>query len=218
MCNLACTELPFLGHVSAEGICPGSNFLDANTSVSHSTTPRQVTSFLGLVEYYHRFMRRFSKIAIPFHHFLHSDQCWGWRPKCQEAFNTLQQHLISPPITAFSNFAIDLYLDASKKGLCTVHAQPQNGQECLICCASHTLNRGVGGVHFQVLLGWGAIQDLNRTPHPAVVPPNEEGSPPSSTVGATSRNTCKPSCIILANVRVMLTPYANSPSPPTLSP
>lgn len=141
-CNLACPEVPFLGLVvSSDGI-PGLTLLDTIVSVSPPTTARHVMSFLGLVGYYCRFVRELSKISAPLHQLLHRDSCWEWTPKYQQVFETLKQKPHPPFVTAFSNFNVlfHLYAYTASENLGAVLAHFQDGEECLLCCTSYTLN------------------------------------------------------------------------------
>ena len=102
----------------------------------------EVRSFLGLVGYYRRFVKRFSDKAAPLNRLLHKDHPWKWTQECQEAFQTLKGEIASRPISAYPDFSkpFRLYTDASNLGLGAILAQKQDGKEKIICCASRTLN------------------------------------------------------------------------------
>jgi hypothetical protein len=53
------------------------------------TTVFEVWSFLGLANYYHRFILDFSKIAKPMTQLLHKDVKFVRTPEYEEAFHTL---------------------------------------------------------------------------------------------------------------------------------
>jgi len=65
-----------------------------------------------------------------------------WTEKCEEAFQTLKERLISPPILGHFNPKDNciLYTDASNYAIGAVLAQVQDGQERIICYISKTLN------------------------------------------------------------------------------
>ena len=54
-----------------------------------------------------------------------------WDPSCQEAFDTLKQKLVSPPILVFPDFRQQfiLYTDASETAIGGILGQFQDGQE-----------------------------------------------------------------------------------------
>ena len=102
----------------------------------------EVWSFLGLVGYYRRFVKKFSDKAAPLNALLHEDQAWKWTQECQYAFETLKGEIAARPVSAYPDFSkpFRLYTDASNLGLGAILAQKQEGKEKIICCASRTLN------------------------------------------------------------------------------
>ena len=64
-CNIARESATFLGHiVTRDGIKPNQENLSAVRSYPISKNVKQKRSFLGLVYYYRRFIKNFSKIAL----------------------------------------------------------------------------------------------------------------------------------------------------------
>ena len=59
----------------------------------------EVRSFLGLVEYYHRFIKGFSLIASPLIKLLKKKLlAFQWFEACQKSFNQLKNRLTIAPI------------------------------------------------------------------------------------------------------------------------
>ena len=54
-------------------------------------TVSHLRSFLGLVNYYRRFIAGYSRQAAPLTDLLKKDTPWEWSPKCEEAFQTLKR-------------------------------------------------------------------------------------------------------------------------------
>ena len=77
------------------------------------------------------------------HALTRKDAVFHWSPDCQDAFDRLKTLLTASPITAFPDFNLPfrLYTDASTAGLGTILAQVREGKECIICCASRSLNQ-----------------------------------------------------------------------------
>lgn len=100
-------ELTFLGHVvSVNGITADSSKVEAIRSYPVPRNIKEVQRFLGLAEWYHRFVPDFSKVAEPINALKKKGHPFRWSPQCQEAFEKLKAHLTSPPILTIqiSNF------------------------------------------------------------------------------------------------------------------
>lgn len=111
-------------------------------------TVRQVRSFLGLVGYYRRYIPSFVKIAAPLHGLLRGATAIAktapihWTAECEQAFRSLKDALLSPPILAYADFSwsFQLYTDVSLEGLGAVLAQVQDGQKRVVAYASRSLH------------------------------------------------------------------------------
>ena len=65
-CHFFSKEIQYLGHIlSTKGIHPLPLKAQAIQGMHLPTTPKQVHAFLGLVGYYRRFIKDFTKIAKP---------------------------------------------------------------------------------------------------------------------------------------------------------
>jgi hypothetical protein len=93
--------VPFLGHViSPKGIDvdPGNvrDVLDWKPPMSVT----QVRGFLGLADYYRRFIPNFSKISKPIIELLKKGNKYVWSKDFDEAFKTLKKLLTTSPMLA----------------------------------------------------------------------------------------------------------------------
>ena len=76
-------------------------------AISEWTVPTKVgdlRSFLGLVNYYRRFIRGFSAIAAPLTDLLKKKQQWHWTDKCQASFEKLKQVVVEEPVLKLADF------------------------------------------------------------------------------------------------------------------
>jgi len=80
---------------------------------------RDVWSFLGLVGYYRRFIKDFSKLALPLFGLLGKDIEFKWIDNCQGALDELKDELVSTPILRGPNWALPFHIhtDASSKAI-----------------------------------------------------------------------------------------------------
>lgn len=109
-------EVDFLGHT----ITPGEIRMEKKkiSAVADWKTPtnvKEVQSFLGFANYYRRFIRDFSKIANPLTELTKKEKTFQWTTKTQEAFEQLQQAILSEPVLVMfdPNKEIELETDAS---------------------------------------------------------------------------------------------------------
>jgi hypothetical protein len=79
----------------------------------------EVRRFLGLVDYYRRFILNFSKIAKPVTKLLKKENKYVWNDACDEAFKHLKKLLTTSPLLAQPDTtkSFDVYCDASGIGL-----------------------------------------------------------------------------------------------------
>nr|GFC44087.1 putative reverse transcriptase domain-containing protein [Tanacetum cinerariifolium] len=86
---------------------------------SKCESPIEIRQFLGLVGYYRRFIKGFSKIAKPMTKLTQKKVKFEWGDKQEAAFHLLKQKLCSAPILALPKGSEDfiVYCDASNKGL-----------------------------------------------------------------------------------------------------
>lgn len=101
--------------------------LNAVTRKDSFPLPR---SFLGLANYYRRFIKDFSKIAAPLNKLLRKDQKFVWTDICEQAFETLKAALVCAPTLAFPDFkeTFQLFTDASNEGIGATLGQIQDGK------------------------------------------------------------------------------------------
>ena len=101
-CHFTVKQLKFLGHViSKNGVEVDP---EKTRIVSEFPVPRkqkQVRSFLGMANYYRRFIQNFSKIASPLYALLKKDIPFKWTESCQNSFDKLKNALLSAPILSY---------------------------------------------------------------------------------------------------------------------
>ena len=82
-CQLAAREVSFLGYkATSEGLEPEPRLMEAISKLPPPINVAEVRSFLGLVGYYRRFVKKFSDKAAPLNALLRKDQIWKWTQEC----------------------------------------------------------------------------------------------------------------------------------------
>ena len=85
-----------LGHVvSFRGIEVDKAKVDTIQSLPYPTSVREVRSFLGHVGFQRRFIKGFSKIALPLCKLLQKDVAFEFDEACKKAFDKLKELLTS---------------------------------------------------------------------------------------------------------------------------
>ena len=144
-CRFFQEEVAYLGLiVSREGISVDPTKVD---KVRHWPIPqnsKDVQQFLGLVNYYRRFILGFVELAKPLHRLTEHNVSFTWTKECQESFDDLRNKLTSTPVLAYPNFEQPFILDtdAINSGVGAVLSQVGNdGCEHVIAYGSRLLTK-----------------------------------------------------------------------------
>ena len=130
--------------ISTQGIEPDDKKLAAVTAYPTPRNNKEVKQFIGLSNYYRRFIPHYAQIAEPLHRLLRkTSKSFNWTSECDTSFNTLKAKLTSPPILAYSHFADPFIVstDASDKAIGGVLSQLRNGQDRVIAYWSRQLSK-----------------------------------------------------------------------------
>ena len=84
--------------VDQHGIHPCLRKVQAIQEVPVPENPTELKSFLGLVNYYRKFIPDMSTLINPLNRLLAHDVPWGWTQDCQEAFQKLKEALLNSPL------------------------------------------------------------------------------------------------------------------------
>ena len=130
-CSFVKQRIEYLGHVvTPEGIFPDPGKVEVVTNFPKPVSLKELKSFLGLANYYRRFIKCFSEIASPLNALTKKGVKFCWSESCAVAFDRLKRALISAPVLAFPNFDEQflLYVDASSTGIGFALAHIQSGR------------------------------------------------------------------------------------------
>ena len=144
-CEFATPEVKYLGHyISKSGVTLDLAKTSAVLKLCPPSTVTEMRSFLGLCNYYRRFVKDFAKIAQPLNNLLKKDIAFKWSQECQEAFDKLKLALTSEPVMlAYPRFDKEfiLFCDASNSHLGYILSQKDDqNRERVIAYGSKTLN------------------------------------------------------------------------------
>ncbi|GKC01833.1 hypothetical protein Tco_0993443 [Tanacetum coccineum] len=92
-------EVQLLGHViNGDGIHVDPSKIKAVKNWEAPRTLSEVRLFLGLVGYYRRFIKSFSKIAKPFTILTQKNKTYDWGEEQEESFQILKDKLCNAPV------------------------------------------------------------------------------------------------------------------------
>ena len=143
-CEFFKDSVEYLGHrVDKDGLHPTKGKVDA---IKNAPTPRNVSelrSFLGLVNYYGKFMENLATILHPLNELLRKETNWKWTRECEQAFNSCKAQLVEGSFLVHYDVSkpMKLACDASPYGVGAVISHVlSNGEERPIAFASRTLS------------------------------------------------------------------------------
>nr|GEY43347.1 reverse transcriptase domain-containing protein [Tanacetum cinerariifolium] len=131
-----------LGHkISKQGIEVDKAKLDVISKLPHPTTVKGIRSFLGHACFYRRFIKDFSKIAMPMTRLLEKDTPFIFSQECVDAFHTLKRKLTEAPILIAPEWDMpfELICDASDFAIGAVLGKRQDNHFRPIHYASKTM-------------------------------------------------------------------------------
>jgi hypothetical protein len=118
--TFAIEEIQFLGHiVNSEGIRPDPKKVEVVQNWLAPKNVHEVRLFLGLANYFGKFISHYSEVAAPFTNVTKKSHVWAWTGKFQDAFEKLKQLLTEAPLlrTLDESKTYRVVTDASDIGL-----------------------------------------------------------------------------------------------------
>nr|CAN73718.1 hypothetical protein VITISV_010227 [Vitis vinifera] len=115
-CSFAKEEVSFLGHHIKDGkLMMDNSKVKAIQEWDPPTKVPQLRSFLGLVNYYWRFIKGYSARAAPLTNLFKKNKAWEWDERCQQAFEDLKKVVTEKPVLALPDHTkvFEVHTDAS---------------------------------------------------------------------------------------------------------
>ena len=113
-------SIEYLGHqIDRTGIQAVPSKIDAIVKAPEPTNVQELRSFLGLLNYYGKFIRNLSSILHPLNRLLQVPQKWDWTEECSRAFKRAKDQLTSLEVLIHYDpkLLINLATDASAYGI-----------------------------------------------------------------------------------------------------
>ena len=142
-CKFMLPSIEYLGHtISASGLQPTKEKVRAIVEAPAPHNVSQLKSFLGLLNYYAKFLPQLSTLLAPLYSLLQKNKQWTWGVEQEKAFLEAKAQLTSPRILAHYDPEKELVLscDASPYGVGAVLShRMDDGSERPIAFASRSL-------------------------------------------------------------------------------
>src|SRR6266540_829503 len=119
-CKFGQRKIKFLGHtIRTDGLRTDPENIEKIINCPVPTDVTGVRKFMGLYNYYRKFIKDLLKLSKPLRQLLKKDVKFSWGPKEQVIFEKLKKIFTEAPILLFPNFDKPFVLctDASLKGL-----------------------------------------------------------------------------------------------------
>jgi len=102
---------------------------------------KQVQQFLGICNYYRRFIKDYAKMAAPMFHLLKKEEKFVWTSEQNESFEKLKNSLVAYPVLRQPDLRKEftLHTDASGFAIGSVLSQVTDGKEYPIAYYSRIL-------------------------------------------------------------------------------
>ncbi|GAA6089209.1 uncharacterized protein K02A2.6-like, partial [Tachysurus ichikawai] len=142
-CEFFKSRISYCGHViDKDGLYKSQDKIEAVLDAPHPQNVSQLRSYLGLVNYYHKFLPNLLTVLHPLNALLQTRTQWKWSDSCEQAFQKTKMLVTSDIVLTHFNPSIPVRLacDASPYGIGAVlsHKFP-DGTEKPIAFASRSL-------------------------------------------------------------------------------
>lgn len=167
-CFFGFNKVHLLGHVvSEDGISPDPDKLKAVKEFPRPTSVKSCQSYLGLCNYYRKFIENFSKIARPLYELTKKDQPFIWREEQEKSFQELTSRLVNAPLLKHYDPKRDnqLRVDACGYGIGGVLLQEHPSGWHPVAYVSRSLTKAEKNYSISELEGLAVIYSLGYLRH-----------------------------------------------------
>ncbi|XP_061706699.1 uncharacterized protein K02A2.6-like isoform X1 [Cydia pomonella] len=126
-CSFLLEEVQYLGYViSKDGIKVDPTKIEGILKIPRPLNVTDLRSFLGVVNFYARFVPHLSTILSPLYDLLRKGAIWNWNERCEKSFKSIKKLLVSAEVLSHydPNKQLTLTTDASSRGISGVLTQP----------------------------------------------------------------------------------------------
>ena len=148
-CSFFSKSVTYLGHkIDKEGLHTSNNKVKDLVNTDPPENLQQLRSYLGLVNYYGKFIPNLSTVLHPLNELSQKSKKWEWSSKCDEAFKKTKELITDSHVLVHYDPTLPVVLatDASPYGVGVVISHiMKNGDERPIAFAFRTLSKAEKG-------------------------------------------------------------------------
>jgi len=143
-CKWKVREVEFLGVViGLKGVEMQKEKVEEVLNWPTSRNVKEVQKFLGLANYYRRFIKNFARITAPLHVLVRKEQKWKWELEQEEAFGKLKVVFTTEPVLAIPDIDREMRVEADALDYTTegvLSTKCEDGKWRLVAFISKLLN------------------------------------------------------------------------------
>lgn len=143
-CALGVSQITYLGYlIDGEGVHPTQEKVEAITKAPAPTNVAQLQSYLGMFNFYAKFVPKVSTLLWPLNRLLQKQTKWRWTSTEEKAFENSKKALAESGVLVHFDPTkpIVVVADSSSYGVGVVLCHLIDGVERPVCFASRTLNK-----------------------------------------------------------------------------
>jgi len=119
-CKWKVREVEFLGVViGPRGVEMQKEKMEGVLNWPALQNVKEVQKFLGLANYYRRFIKDFARLAAPLHVLVRKEQKWKWEGEQEEAFERLKAVFTTEPVLAIPDINREMRVEADASDYAT---------------------------------------------------------------------------------------------------
>ena len=130
--------------LSEDGLSKSKDKVKAIVAAPRPTTVTELKSFIGMVNYYSKFVNNLADKLSPLYNLLKKGVKFVWNQECESTFEQIKLIIASEEVLTYFNpdLPIIVTCDASERGIAGVlsHKMPDN-TERTVCCISRTYSK-----------------------------------------------------------------------------
>jgi len=143
-CKWKVREVEFLGVViSPKGVEMQKEKVEGVLNWLAPRNVKEVQKFLGLANYYRRFIKDFARIAAPLHILVKKEQKWKWEKEQKKVFEKLKTEFTTEPVLAIPDIDRKMRVEADASDYATgrvLSTKCEDGKWRLVAFISKSLN------------------------------------------------------------------------------